>query len=121
MAYNLSESRSATTKAEHDIQRLRLFKVVPLVCSYLGKANSRRFGKPVNYWGIRIPFCPAMRHSPAFTIDHHDATLQGRRRRTVLDPQGQTVHSCAETNAVHRRRRPAGKGVLGGAIAAHPA
>jgi hypothetical protein len=52
IADNLSESPSATIKAEHDTQRFRLFTIVtivPLACSYLGKASSRRFGKPVNY------------------------------------------------------------------------
>jgi len=90
MADNLSESPSATTKAEHDIQRLRLFKVVPLVCSYLGKASSRRFGKPVNYWGTRIPFCPAMRLSRAFVVDHHDpcTVLHRSDRKSPLLPIG---------------------------------
>src|ERR1700728_4646795 len=51
IADNLSESPSAKIKAEHDTQRFRVFTIVPLACSYLGKASIRRFGKPVNYWG----------------------------------------------------------------------
>jgi hypothetical protein len=65
MADNLSVSPSATIKAEHDKQRSRLFKHCPLVCSWCSKASSRRFGQPVNYWGTRVQFCPAMRRSPA--------------------------------------------------------
>jgi hypothetical protein len=54
-----------TTYNGFDSSRLSL-----LVCSLLVKASSRRFGELVNYWGTRIPFCPAMRLSPAFKIDH---------------------------------------------------
>jgi hypothetical protein len=37
---NLSESPNAAIKAEHGTQRLRLFKIVPLVRSWCGKASS---------------------------------------------------------------------------------